>query len=416
MKNVAFDDVQQLLRFLSGSTRRWLLRYLPWVSEQAGAMSAAEVRKGLFAINQDADAVLPDPSFPRSDPLPQSEEQFHSVIESIDDAIITKSLQGIITGWNSAAVRLFGYSAQEAIGRPVTILFPQSNLLDEVALLRRIYLGERIPSFETVRVHKSGQPIDVSVTVSPLRNRQGDIIGACKLARDISEQKQQRDLIAHALEEKTALLHEVHHRVKNNLQIVSSLLNLQARKVSPAGAQAIAECQGRIRAMALVHELLYESDNMSEVNLSEYLHRLIVLTKATHSASSTGIGLTFSGGKESITLDIQRAIPCGLIIHELVLNAIKHAFIKARQGSIEVKLERVSPECIHLSVSDNGCGIPEWFQWGGTGSGLGAQLIPMFVSQLQGKLLTSSSENGACFTIELSPELRHGTQKVVHEI
>ncbi len=334
--------------------------------------------------------------------LQQAEERAQSIIESSDDAIITKSLDGIITEWNTAATRMLGYSAQEAIGRPVTLIFPLDKLAEEEGVMRAISQGQRVPSFETVRIHKSGYLIDVAVTVSPLRDRSGRVIGACKLARDITVQKRQRDAIDHALEEKTALLHEVHHRVKNNLQIVSSLLNLQARKASPDVVLALAECQGRIRAMGLVHQLLYESENMVEVDLSVYISRLIMLTKETYEGPASGVELVFSGVQEKLALDIQRTIPCGLVVHELVLNAFKHAFPGGRQGRINVELRLVSSGFLHLTVRDNGCGLPESFTWGGK-SGLGTQLIPMFVNQLQGTMTTASSSHGASITIELVP-------------
>ena len=341
--------------------------------------------------------------------LQQSEERAQSIIESSDDAIITKSLDGIITEWNGAATRMLGYPAQEAIGKPITMIFPQDKLAEEEVVMQAISKGQRVPSFETVRVHKNGRMIDVSVTVSPLRDRSGRVIGACKLARDITVQKRQRDLIDHALEEKTALLHEVHHRVKNNLQIVSSLLNLQSRKVSPDAVLALAECQGRIRAMALVHQLLYESENMVEVDLSDYISRLIMLTRETYEGSVSGVELVFSGVHEKLTLHIQSTIPCGLVVHELVLNAFKHAFPSGESGRIEVELRLTAAGRLHLTVRDNGCGLPEGFAWGGK-SGLGTQLIPMFVNQLQGTMTTASSSQGASVTVELVP----GKQKVQH--
>lgn len=335
--------------------------------------------------------------------LHQSEEKYLSVIESSGEAIITKSLDGIITSWNSAAVQLLGYSAEEAIGMPVTRLFPAGWLDDEVQIMQRIIVGDRIPTFETERIHKEGHIVQVAVTISPLRDKQGRVVGACKLARDITLQKRQVEALEHALEEKTALLHEVHHRVKNNLQIVSSLLNLQARKVSPEVMPAIAECQGRISAMALVHQLLYESDNLSSVNLADFLSRLIFLINMTYSVADTKTQLKFSGAVADITLDITKVIPFGLLINELVLNAIKHAFPNGGEGRIEVGLSRLPSQELQLLVRDNGCGLPVSFSWE-KGTGLGSQLIPMFVNQLQGKLITESSSAGVCFKILINED------------
>ena len=339
--------------------------------------------------------------------LYQSEEFLRSVIESSEDAIITKSLQGIVSSWNSAAERLLGYSEAEAIGMSITRVFPADKLEEESARLQKIIKGERIKPFETERIHKSGKTVYVSVTISPLCDRQGRVIGVCKLARDISQQKKQREMIEHALEEKTALLHEVHHRVKNNLQIVSSLLNLQARKASPEVAGALAESQGRIKAMALVHQLLYESNNMSEINLAEFLKNLMSLSISTYGIEKKGIELVLDGNAQQISMDVQRMIPCGLVINELILNAVKHAFPQRKDGKVRISV-LADDEEISISVADNGCGLPAGFQWNGKG-GLGSQLIPMFVHQLHGELSTSSDENGAQFTITLKNRLEEDT-------
>jgi PAS domain S-box-containing protein len=334
--------------------------------------------------------------------LKHSEERYQSIVESSDDAIITKSLSGIITGWNSAAYRLLGHTEQEAIGQHIAILFPVEKIEEEAFVLSKITRGEQVNSFETIRKHQDGHLISVAVTVSPLRDKQGVVMGACKLMRDISLQKKQIAIIERALEEKTSLLFEVHHRVKNNLQIVSSLLNLQARKVAPEVASALAECQGRIRAMALVHQLLYESESMAEIDLSDYIRQLVVLTEATCSARLHDIQIHFMSNVEAISLDIQRTIPCGLIVYELVLNAVKHAFPMQERGRIGVSITSAGHDLVHLSVSDNGCGLPENFHWSANG-GLGTQLIPMFVQQMGGRLMTSSSDQGACITVELKP-------------
>jgi PAS domain S-box-containing protein len=334
--------------------------------------------------------------------LKHSEERYQSIVESSDDAIITKSLSGIITGWNSAACRLLGYTEQEAIGQHIVNLFPAEKCEEEAVILSKISRGESVNSFETLRKHQDGHLIPVAVTVSPLRDKQGVVVGACKLMRDISLQKKQIAIIERALEEKTSLLFEVHHRVKNNLQIVSSLLNLQARKVAPEVASALAECQGRIRAMALVHQLLYESESMAEIDLSDYIRQLVVLTEATCSARLHDIEIHFMSNVEAISLDIQRTIPCGLIVYELVLNAVKHAFPLRTRGHIGVSITSAGHDLVHLTVSDNGCGLPENFRWSENG-GLGTQLIPMFVQQMGGRLITSSSEQGASITVELKP-------------
>ncbi|MBR7801384.1 PAS domain S-box protein [Undibacterium fentianense] len=333
-----------------------------------------------------------------------SEARFHSIVDSSDEAIISKNLEGIITAWNPAAERLLGYTSHEALGQKISLIFPPDKIDEERRILHQIGQGEHVSPFETVRIHKDGYPIEVSVTISPLRDRHGKIVGACKLARDIRLQNQQRSQIQRSLQEKTALLHEVHHRVKNNLQIVSSLLNMQARKVSDDAAKAINECQIRIRSMALVHQLLYESDNLSNVDIVDYLQQLIALNKTSYQDLQGDIDIHFECEVGAVSLDVQRAIPCGLIVSELILNAFKHAFKDRQSGRIQVRLSAIddqqSPKLIALQISDNGCGLPTSFAWGGRQS-LGAQLIPLFVQQLRAHLETHSDQNGASFLISI---------------
>ncbi len=337
--------------------------------------------------------------------LHRSEQRYQSIVESSDDAIITKSSAGIITGWNAGATRLLGYTADQMIGQPVTLLFPASLLVEETALLERILGGERVASFDTVRLHQDGRLIDVSVTISPLRDRSGTVIGACKIARDISQQKRQHLQAAQALAEKTALLHEVHHRVRNNLQVVTSLLNFQVRGATPETASALAQCQGRIRAMALVHELLYQSESLDEVNLVEYLTRLVALSGASLGIPGSGIALSFRCAERFLAIDIERAVPCGLALHELVSNAFKHAFSQQPGASIEVTLARRADTMLQLSVSDNGRGLPPERV-----PGLGLQLLPMFVTQMLGSLTVVSSTQGSCFSMTLPGRSAHACQ------
>src|SRR5262249_49482488 len=142
-----------------------------------------------------------------------------SIVESSDDSIITKNLDGIITSWNKAAERVFGYTAQEAVGKPVTILIPTERHDEEPAILARIRRGERIDHYETIRPCKDGSLIDISLTVSPVKNAQGKIIGASKIARDITDRKRAEERIA-------TLAREAEHRTKNILATVQATVNL----------------------------------------------------------------------------------------------------------------------------------------------------------------------------------------------
>ena len=181
-----------------------------------------------------------------------AEERLHtlaSIIESSDDAIVSKNLDGIITNWNGGAERIFGYTAKEVIGRPITILIPEDRQSEEREILTRIRRGERIDHFETIRQRKHGSLITVSLTVSPVKNSEGKIVGASKIARDITEQKRGQEQIA-------TLAREAEHRSKNLLGSVQAVVNF-SNSDTPEGLKEV--IKGRIQALANVHSLFVET-------------------------------------------------------------------------------------------------------------------------------------------------------------
>ena len=177
--------------------------------------------------------------------LRESEQRLRwlaSIVDSSDDAIVSKTLDGFITSWNSGAERVFGYFASEAIGKPITLVIPQDRQSEEHEILTRIRRGERIDHFETVRQHKNGSFIVVSLTVSPVKDANGKIVGASKIARDITEQKKNQELIV-------TLAREAEHRSKNLLANALATVNLSQSSSTEGLKQVIA---GRIQALANV--------------------------------------------------------------------------------------------------------------------------------------------------------------------
>ena len=172
-----------------------------------------------------------------------------SIVESSDDAIISKNLDGIIISWNRGAERVFGYTADEAIGQPITIVIPEDRQNEEREILTRVRRGQRIEHFETLRRRKHGSLIVVSITVSPVKDGEGRIVGASKIARDITEQRRNQELIA-------TLAREAEHRSKNLLASVQATVHL-SRSDTPEGLKQAIE--GRLRALANVHSLFVES-------------------------------------------------------------------------------------------------------------------------------------------------------------
>ncbi len=169
-----------------------------------------------------------------------------AIVENSDDAILSKTLEGIVTSWNSGAERLFGFSAEEMLGRPILILIPEDRRSEESLILEKIRRGERVDHFETVRRRKDGSLVDISLTVSPVRNRDGVITGASKIARDISERKRQH-------ERQLLLLREMNHRIKNLFTVTSALISLSERSATGA-ADLAASLRQRLSALARAHD------------------------------------------------------------------------------------------------------------------------------------------------------------------
>ena len=330
-----------------------------------------------------------------------------NIVESSQDAIVTMSLDGIITSWNKGAAQIYGYSSKKILGKNASILAPD-NLKDEIKkLIDRIKQGIKIKNYETSRLKKDGTLITVSITVSPIFDTSGRLVAISVIARDITERiKAEKSL------EKTeaARKKEIHHRIKNNLQVISSLLDLQADKFdNPKVIEAFRESQNRVISMALIHEELYEGEDTDTLNFSEYIRKLAKNLFQTYIISDKNIHLTMDM-EENALFDMDIAVPLGIIVNELVSNSLKHAFPGRDEGEIRVKLRREENEehknegnkgtSFTLTVSDNGVGIPENLDLENPDT-LGIQLITTLVDQLDGEL-ELKRDNGTEFTIRFT--------------
>jgi two-component sensor histidine kinase len=216
-----------------------------------------------------------------------------------------------------------------------------------------------------------------------------------KLRMEVAQRAHAEEQIRASLKEKEILLSEIHHRVKNNLQIISSLLSLQSAHVDdPRIVEALRDSQDRIRSMALIHEQLYRSDDLSRIDYAEYLKSLAKALTQTHSRGMASVQITVDAAH--VFLDVARALPCSLVINELVSNALKHAFPDRSGGEIRVEFSRMDDRCFTFTVADNGKGLPQGFDYRNTTS-LGLQLVVNLVeAQLRGSIAVCN-ENGAAF-------------------
>jgi len=305
------------------------------------------------------------------------------IVETSVDAIISLSPWGQIETWNAAAAKLFGYTSEEMVGQPYARLVPESARDQLATMLESVWAGKQRSHYEMVHVRRDGSQLDASVTTSTVLDYQARVIGIAQILRDISGQKRAENQLRQSLEEKEVLLREIHHRVKNNLQVISSMLNIQSTNSTPPAAQhVLLDSQNRIQSMALVHQLLYQSNDVGHIDFAEYVRTLVARLVDTYNVGPERVVTSVKA--VSIGLDIDRAIPCGLVLNELVTNALTHAFPEGRGGHLDVTLESFDNE-IMLTVRDDGVGLPPGLDIQTT-STFGLRIAHTLARQLDGTL------------------------------
>ncbi len=246
--------------------------------------------------------------------------------------------------------------------------------------------GKSVEGVEACFERADGSSRWVLASGKPIIDRSGAIIAAFGVYSDITERKRAEELVKKSLAEKEVLLKEIHHRVKNNMQIISSLMSLQADALKdPAVHDALRASQNRVKSMALIHEHLYQSENLAEIDFSEYAR---ILVSGIMHMYPAGVRITTDVRIRDVRLDIDRAIPCGLIMNELVSNCVKHGFPDGREGRIEVAMNGTDDGRYELIVADDGVGGVEETD---SGSSLGMMLVRSLVSQLKGHMRIEST-------------------------
>jgi PAS domain S-box-containing protein len=337
--------------------------------------------------------------------LRESEEKYRNIVETADEGILITDNENTITYVNKKFTDMLRYNIEEVIGRPIWGFISE----DYKPIVKR-NLGNRIQgiseSYELKSIRKDGSSLWLFLNAKPLFDKDGKYMGVMSMLTDLTKRKEAEKALANI---ENVRQKEIHHRIKNNLQVISSLLDLQADKFNDKTViEAFRESQSRVISMALIHEELYIEEGSDTLNFSEYLKTLAENLFQTYRLSSKNIHLKMDLEENSL-FDMDTAVPLGIIVNELVSNSLKHAFSGRDKGEIRIKLCREkTTECTDsiegckstyfiLTVSDNGIGIPDNFNVEDLDS-LGMQLVTSLVDQLDGGF-ELKRDNGTEFTM-----------------
>jgi PAS domain S-box-containing protein len=384
--------------------------------------------------------------------LPSMVETAETVVNTMADALLVVNENETIVQVNKSAESLLGYNQNEMLGQQLSYFVQRQVKTDrvfELPMFQALASTGRIKDVEVMFLSKTGVTIPINVSASHVLNENNKVEGTVIVARDLTETKKLIDELAIAknflevkveertrelyqanlelqnevitrigaeghlrksLEEKEFLLKEIHHRVKNNLQVISSILDLQAGSIADTPTLTVfKESQNRIRSMSLVHEQLYLSDDFARIDFERYLQRLASNIFHTLGYNAEDIRLDIKAS--NISLSIDDSISCGFIVTELITNSFKHGFPKGAKGTIAIQFEKTDDGMYQLIVRDNGVGFPANVDFRNTKT-LGLQLVNILTQQLKGTI-TLHNNGGTMFTIRFpnrvkAPEEQHG--------
>ncbi len=326
--------------------------------------------------------------------LRDSEEKYRTLIESAKDPISMYDENGIFLMANRAGAHSMGKEPADLLGRSLRDFFPPEIAKKQIELIREVFHTEKGLEIEMSVPYSEGDKW-FSTSLQPIYGHDNQVNRVQVISRDITEIKETQIKLEQALNDKDMLMKEIYHRVKNNLMVISSLLNLQSRYIKDEEAKGIfKESQERARSMALIHERLYRSTDLKRIDFGDYIRALATDLFRTYVADSSRIKLELE--VEDVMIDIDTAIPLGLIINELLSNSLKHAFPNAKSGKVKVEFKEIDDLCV-LKVSDNGVGFPPNIEPGQTDS-LGLQLVTSLTQQIKGELELKKSP-GTTFRI-----------------
>jgi PAS domain S-box-containing protein len=332
------------------------------------------------------------------------------LMETSPAGIVMVGLDGRVTFANPQAERVLGLRHDDVIRRSynspewhVTDLDGQPFPDESLPFRRVMETGRPVSDVRHAIQWPDGRRVLLSINGAPLFDRSGKIEGMVATIEDITPMVESERKLKDSLREKEALLREVHHRVKNNLQVICSLLNLQSRHVTdPAALRAFKDSESRVRAMSFVHEKLYMSRDFGLIDFSIYVKSLAEELMRSYRVEQDTVSLDLK--LEDVRLGIDVAVPLGMILNELVSNCLKHAFPGGRRGEISVTLTKSAGGEVSLSVADNGAGFPQGADFRGMKS-MGMMMVSTLAEQLEGTVAMEQA-GGTRFTITFSTETK----------
>ncbi|HII99743.1 MAG TPA: response regulator [Methanoregula sp.] len=338
--------------------------------------------------------------------LLQSEARYRLITDNMSDSVWLMDKKFRLTFISPSAERRRGFSLQELLDIPFV-----NQLTPESATAFERFFSENFPSEKLDQVHlpvsattelefrvKDSSPYWAETTLSLIRDGDGKPFGYVGMARDITERKKAEEKIFASLHEKEILLREIHHRVKNNLQIIASLLYLQSINITDEfTSDILMESRSRVKSMALIHEKLYRSEDLALIPFATYLEGLIGNLRDAYGISDARVTIGVTITPPDLSLNIGTGIPCGLIINELISNAMKHAFGDGKSGMITIAMTQTDPHRYSMVIADNGPGFSKEVDFRNTAS-LGLQLVNNLVRQLEGEISLDCT-SGSRFTM-----------------
>jgi PAS domain S-box-containing protein len=327
----------------------------------------------------------------------KAQEMLRLLVEAAPNAMVLVGPDGLMSLVNSQTGRLFGYEREELLGQPVSMLIPRRFRKDHL-----VYEGEFIAAAiarpmgkaqNLFGLRKDGSEVPCEIGLNPIVTADGQCIVASIV--DITAHIRERETLRRSLAEMTTLLKEVHHRVKNNLQVICSLLSMQIECLGDRStAGPLTDAHTRVLAMSLIHEQIYQSQTLADMDFGEYVKILSERLFSAYCVDRSRIRLELS--VEPVCLNVDSAIPCGLILNELLANSLKHAFGDGREGVIRVSLQKTAGGFVEIVVADNGVGLPAGFR-AEECSSLGLQVVRSLIHQLRAEMSIAGA-GGATFS------------------